>query len=85
MRYGIVEEDLNVICVGCEKVLSEDGSIPYNFCPECGNPLTLNAIKLTEKKQREIQKQVFVDLKEISDNEKLDSFKKVVKKYFEEK
>ena len=45
MRYGIVEEGLDVICVGCNKVLSEDGKIPTNYCSECGNPLTLEAIK----------------------------------------
>lgn len=85
MRYGIVEEGLDVICVGCNKVLSEDGKIPTNYCSECGNPLTLEAIKNTQKKQRENEKDIFYTLKEISENEKTDSFKKIVKKYFEEK
>ena len=83
MRYGIVEDGLDVICVGCNKTISEDGSIPFNFCPDCGNPLTLDGIKSAQKKERNIEKDVFYRLKEISENEKTDSFKKVVKKYFE--
>ena len=42
-------------------------------------------IKETQKKQRENEKDIFYTLKEISENEKTDSFKKIVKKYFEEK
>lgn len=84
MRFGIVEEGSNVICVGCDEVISTDGKITQNYCSKCGNPLSLEAIKNTENKILKIEKQVLYTLKEISENKNTDSFKSIVKTYMEE-
>ena len=85
MRYGIVEEGLNVICVGCDEVLSTNGQIPSNYCAKCGNPLTLTAIQNEEKKVEKLENNVLKDLMEISKNKKSNSFKDILETYFQDR
>ncbi len=42
----------------------------YNFCPKCGNPLTLDAIRLKEQKDRKIKIELLDELAYLIGDEK---------------
>lgn len=84
MRYGIIEEGQDVLCANCNDIISEDGTISSNYCPNCGCPLTMEAIRETEQRNMEIEKNVLHTLKSVSKEENTDSFIQILKAYTDE-
>ncbi len=65
MGYGVKIEGNKISCVMCDKVISETGSYKENFCPDCGNPLSLVGVEMQDdmiKKQREFMYNLFKEL-----------------------
>ncbi len=84
MNYGIIEEENIVMCANCQKPLSNNGEIPYEFCPDCGSPLTVEAINAKEIDDYNLQRRAALNISEIAKENKTDSVTIAVKKYLEE-
>lgn len=82
MNYGIKEEENFLLCANCENVISENGTIPFNYCPNCSNPLTLDAITQTEQNKISFEKNVLDSLMEIAKQNKTNALTDVLKVYF---
>ena len=85
MRYGITETEQGVHCANCLKQVGTNGNIEYNYCPECGAPLTLSAINETNATKVEEEKELLRTLNRIAEGEKTDSFKEIIKVYIKER
>ena len=65
MGYGVKMEGDKVYCVVCNKLISETGSYKENFCPECGNPLSLTGLEAQEKILKAERESVYNLFKEL--------------------
>lgn len=85
MTYGIKETDAGLHCANCLSVVGENGQISSNYCPDCGNPLTISAINDTTSSRVEEEKELLRTLNRISEGEGTDSFKEIIKIYIKER
>ena len=69
MAYGIKSNPNGDFCAYCNAKVN----IPlYDFCPKCGSPLSLNALKLKEQHTRKAKLEILDELTlEIQDEKTL--------------
>lgn len=55
MIFGYKSEPQRIVCANCDAALSKESEGKVQFCPKCGNPLTMEAamaFETTMKKEK---------------------------------
>lgn len=68
MLGGIKNLPSGNYCMYCNAKMNSE---KFNFCPNCGNPLTDNAIRLREQQDKKVKLEVLANLTEKIDDEKM--------------
>lgn len=68
MKYGFKENKDLLICANCNSVVGKNEKLLCNFCPKCGNPISIDAINLRGNEYTEQRIKLIYEIKQDVEN-----------------